>query len=71
MNGYEEAAKIDEEIFELLDKFPPTEENARQWLNFIRMFESTLEILKTHCEKLALQEVQSRLLAHTAMKKTT
>jgi len=36
MNGYQEAAKLDDLINKLLKRHPPTKENGRAWLAFTR-----------------------------------
>ena len=45
MKGYEEAEVIDRQINKLVEKFPITRENAREWMIFCRTVSSTLDIL--------------------------
>lgn len=52
LNGYKEAEKIDKEINALLKKHP----NARDWMNFCRTVESSLQLLN----KLAYEELTSK-----------
>lgn len=46
MNGYNEAAKIDELIEQLFEDNSITSDNALDWLRFIRTIKTGLDILE-------------------------
>jgi hypothetical protein len=48
MLGYEEAAKIDQAIGDLLEKEPISVDNWQEWLRFIRTVQTSLDLLNHH-----------------------
>ena len=57
MNGYKEAAKLDDLINKLLKRHPPTRDNGRAWLAFTRTVMSGLKGCELEARKvLGLKE---------------
>jgi len=51
MNGYEEAAKIDQQITTLIQENPLTHHSAGQWLRFLRTIRTTIDLLEPGAER--------------------
>lgn len=53
MNGYDEAAKIDATLHDVLEEQDITEDNALEWLKLTRTVKSSLDILEERAKDAA------------------
>lgn len=52
MDGYKEAEKLDVAINKLVGKYPPTKDNAIEWLKFTRTVVTGLKIMNLEALKI-------------------